>query len=755
MENNFCAICEISNSDFHTTINAVSSFIETNTWFTGEIVLLNIGQDIDEHNINKIKLVYSNCRIVKPDDSAIVDRLRKRKNTDKRSKYLFLQAFKIKSKGNIYFSKNNLFMKEISSMLENEKISVPIDSFAFPDLNIKNKDLNCNLIYVPEKYINDKIYDSLLNQILSVNIFDLNGESNALKSLVSNEKLNINILPNTMLANSLIFPNNKYSSFIRYNGAINCLHINTSNLHDSFNFKRIHNFWQQQNHTVNNKIAKPTKVKNTRHIKRKKRNPSIKDINNNNLTINKDILNSGESLKASNICLCTICDDKFIPGLIVMLKSFIENNLWFNQKIIILYNKQYSNISDSNMLSIKILYDNIEFKEVNSSDYDQLINKFKINARGNKKVLRLIPSLFTFEIFDIVKDYDTLLYLDSDMIILDDISEVFKLKDPMVVTPDAGNYDTKRSYYTFNGGFMVLKKEISQLNYKQKLIDYADKMKIMVLADQTIMNSFFKKSLPSLDSRYNCLKRCYPDNKFNRFDSSIKIIHYVGDKPWYKNKKGIELRYNKIEKIWLDYYDKINNKNKIKVLVVGNSPNNLKKKKGKVIDSFDIVIRINDFKINGFEDYVGTKTTHWVTSFSPAIDNREINIFNKVFTANFNQTNEIFNKRIKRIIKKDSDINNKLLVLSKLEIENFKKQIGYDTKHKWPTTGMVAIYVALNKIENSDVYFHGFSFFKEIGQYVSHYWNETKKEEFRKHHNHRLEEKYINDLIKSKKIKIL
>ena len=44
------------------------------------------------------------------------------------------------------------------------------------------------------------------------------------------------------------------------------------------------------------------------------------------------------------------------------------------------------------------------------------------------------------------------------------------------------------------------------------------------------------------------------------------------------------------------------------VIVVGNSKELLTKPMGHVIDEFDMVIRVNNFKINGYEKYTGTKT---------------------------------------------------------------------------------------------------------------------------------------------------
>jgi hypothetical protein len=45
----------------------------------------------------------------------------------------------------------------------------------------------------------------------------------------------------------------------------------------------------------------------------------------------------------------------------------------------------------------------------------------------------------------------------------------------------------------------------------------------------------------------------------------------------------------------------------MKIIIVGNSDNNLNYNFGKEIDNFDVVVRFNNFQLKGFESYVGTK----------------------------------------------------------------------------------------------------------------------------------------------------
>ncbi len=52
-------------------------------------------------------------------------------------------------------------------------------------------------------------------------------------------------------------------------------------------------------------------------------------------------------------------------------------------------------------------------------------------------------------------------------------------------------------------------------------------------------------------------------------------------------------------------YNPFKNKN---VVIVGNSKELLQQEMGHVIDSHDIVIRLNNYKLDGYEKYTGTKT---------------------------------------------------------------------------------------------------------------------------------------------------
>jgi len=52
------------------------------------------------------------------------------------------------------------------------------------------------------------------------------------------------------------------------------------------------------------------------------------------------------------------------------------------------------------------------------------------------------------------------------------------------------------------------------------------------------------------------------------------------------------------------------------IIIIGNGSSLLDIKNGSTIDNFDIVVRFNAYTINGYEDYVGTKTHYWFNTIN-------------------------------------------------------------------------------------------------------------------------------------------
>ena len=180
----------------------------------------------------------------------------------------------------------------------------------------------------------------------------------------------------------------------------------------------------------------------------------------------------------------------------------------------------------------------------------------------------------------------------------------------------------------------------------------------------------------------------------------------------------------------------------VKIAVVGNSSVDLRKGKGREIDSHDIVIRFNKFKLDQFlsQDY-GTKTTVVASTKSVftqvsrsyprdaylfLLGEDPLNISN-----NIENERNIFDK-YKEVISYPRDFYRTLLKL-------------FDAA---PSSGLQVIYYLLRVRGNfTNVDFYGFSFIDQIGKnsVSSSYFSNTKPS-FR--HNWIGERRYIDDLLR-------
>ena len=131
-------------------------------------------------------------------------------------------------------------------------------------------------------------------------------------------------------------------------------------------------------------------------------------------------------------------------------------------------------------------------------------------------------------------------------------------------------------------------------------------------SNEKIIYSFFEN-----DTRGN--KLYYTTNESLRKEYPLT---FGVSKSAIKNlKKGIEVElYNK-EKILSSDNIKILQEDaplkdtKSKVIIIGNSPSILNKERGDLIESFDIIIRINKCATKGFEKYIGNRTDIWATTY--------------------------------------------------------------------------------------------------------------------------------------------
>ena len=187
------------------------------------------------------------------------------------------------------------------------------------------------------------------------------------------------------------------------------------------------------------------------------------------------------------------------------------------------------------------------------------------------------------------------------------------------------------------------------------------------------------------------------------------------------------------------------------ILVIGNGESILNQRLQKKIDSFDKVLRINNYIIKDFELFVGTKTDIWFNGansklVSPKIMPKQVIVSppSEIIIKHQKNLKDYIARRV------GQDYNN-LTLLTLEEVKRYEKEVCSNRL----TTGLYAIKWALNNFEK--VYIHGFDFFinSKAHYYDSKLMNFVNNKILNKGHKHNneLEKKYVKRLIKNDKIK--
>lgn len=182
--------------------------------------------------------------------------------------------------------------------------------------------------------------------------------------------------------------------------------------------------------------------------------------------------------------------------------------------------------------------------------------------------------------------------------------------------------------------------------------------------------------------------------------------------------------FNSIDKNWLNCFEQ-----KKSLAIIGNSPALLKMKNGKFIDSFDLVCRFNNYKINTYENYIGHKTDIYITCL---IDNPDVSsekLRNEGIKATFVtrpiSSKYAYNSALGEMLKNynlihefnpvfisESDFDELCLLL---EIKPNSEGIN-------PTSGITFIYALFKYFTFDKVFVSGFDFFDPRNKSNMHYF---------------------------------
>lgn len=293
-------------------------------------------------------------------------------------------------------------------------------------------------------------------------------------------------------------------------------------------------------------------------------------------------------------------NNKFIKQAATTIMSIYKNS---KKDSLIKINILHSDVTQQNQDIVKDMVKVMEnISELNFIDMSKIVtNNFFDKYMCKEKFCSYVSPETYYRLFipNLFPDCDKVLYLDSDIIVCEDLTElyntdidnlyvgavpVYKYFFKNILTLNnkkitAENYLTtklkisNKSY--FNAGVLLLNLDkMREDNIQEKMFDFLFKNYPLLYQDQDILNSILKSKIKFLDRKYNVYYKHFRNNE------RTSILHFAKEqKPWnfYKLNEGFELywKYFKLtpfyneteEKLYLNLKNVPQKKQNIKIVL--------------------------------------------------------------------------------------------------------------------------------------------------------------------------------------------
>lgn len=233
-------------------------------------------------------------------------------------------------------------------------------------------------------------------------------------------------------------------------------------------------------------------------------------------------------------------DDGYCPFLAVALQSMIDNCLPENTYLVKILN---TDISEDNKRKIgKYERENVDIEFVDLNYYIKKV-KDKLYTRDYYSA----TTYFRLFLPNLYPQYDKVLYLDSDIVILDDIAKLYNTDmgdnlvaaapdDTVLSSPIFCDYVEKvvgvaDCHKYFNAGVLLMNlDQLRRFKFQEKFTYVLDKIKFAVAQDQDYLNRLCKGRVKLVDKTWDRMP--IPDPKIKTED--IKLVHFnLAFKPWH------------------------------------------------------------------------------------------------------------------------------------------------------------------------------------------------------------------------------
>ena len=286
-------------------------------------------------------------------------------------------------------------------------------------------------------------------------------------------------------------------------------------------------------------------------------------------------------------------NNSYVKQLATVILSIIKNHKTKNPFLFYVLQTDIT-INNKNILD-KIVKSNSKYSKIEFIDMKDVLKNFdleKYMSRRENYTYISIETYFRFFIPELLPNIDKCIYIDADILVLQDIEELYNenilgyyagvvqdnwqsyLTYKNDIKTAYGAYDTYYSYYRlklqkknnkyFNAGVLLLNlDEIRKDNIVDKLWEFAAKESPLEYQDQDVLNAVLEPKLKYINPKWNVLKDLnwlanqYQDSNVTKNLLKIykkpAIVHYVGaNKPWVNPKN--ELYSYLFIKEWWNHY---------------------------------------------------------------------------------------------------------------------------------------------------------------------------------------------------------
>lgn len=234
----------------------------------------------------------------------------------------------------------------------------------------------------------------------------------------------------------------------------------------------------------------------------------------------------------NNAYISYTCSDSFVPGVIALYNSLRESNC--NNDFLVMVTDDVSAEARQTLSSKNLQVVEVDKVYYNGKHKDKILDRYGKKDESWKMFTKLNIWKQT--------NYDKLIYLDADVIVLNNIDELFDVNELGAVQGGSRmlNYDG------IEAGVLVF--EPSEETYDNLTDALEEDVYNIKMSDQSFLNDYFSRmnKIQYINERYN---RMYKKNN-NPMGSSI--FHFNSDKPWISPERIIQPCVN----LWNHFYEK-------------------------------------------------------------------------------------------------------------------------------------------------------------------------------------------------------